>query len=103
MSPSRAPAEGAGGDGPAAGQPADGRENELRQRRPDARPGAGRRPDRPAAPGGHAGPGGSRLRPPRELQPAQHREPGYSPKPLHFDSQLIEMKLIEAVKQHCRV
>ena len=75
--PSRAPAEGAGGDGPAAGQPADRREGELRQRRPDARPGAGRRPDGLLAPGRHSGPGRRRLRSPWELQPAQHREPRY--------------------------
>lgn len=74
---SRASSARAGRYGPAAGQPADGREDELRQRRPDARPGTGRRPDWPVAPGRHTGPRGSRLHPPRELQPAQHWEPGY--------------------------
>lgn len=70
-SASRSPPEGAGGDGPAARQPADRREGQLRKRRPDAQPGGGRRPERPAAPGGRG------LHPPRELQPAQHGEPGY--------------------------
>lgn len=92
---SRAPAEGAGGDGPAAGQPADGREDELRQRRPDARPGAGRRPDRPVAPGGHTGPGGSRLCPPRELQPAQHWEPGYLLKHCVIDYILLQFSCLK--------
>lgn len=81
--PTRAPAEKAGGDGSAAGQPADGYEDELWQWRPDARPGAGRWPDRPVAPGRHTGPGWSQLCPPWELQPAQHWQPGYFLRHLH--------------------